>query len=102
MDTEPDYNSTDSRRSDRRCWTADVLFRAGTRKANVKLSDISKLGARVHGVFLVHEGDMFFVKLPGMESIEAKVVWVTDFEFGCEFLRPLSEVVLDALISNRR
>ena len=42
--------------------------------------------------------DHFFIKLPGMESIEARVAWVEDFEFGCEFMKPLNDVVLEALI----
>lgn len=79
-----------------------MQFRAGTRRANVKLSDISELGARVEGVFLVHVDDRFFIKLPGMESIEARVAWVADFEFGCEFLRPLNPVILEAMIANHR
>jgi PilZ domain len=102
MGFEPDFQAEGHRRSERRAWPVEVQFRAGNRRANVKLTDISKLGARVQGVFLVHQDDRFYIRLPGMESIEAKVAWVTDFEFGCEFERPLNEVVLEALIASQR
>ncbi len=89
------------RRTERWAWDAEVQFRSGTKRANVRLRDISPLGARIKGVFLVHEGDRFFIRFPGMESIEAKVAWVTEFEFGCEFARPRSPVILEALFSRR-
>ncbi len=98
MASEPLFQNTGGRRSERVSFDAEVQFRAGTRRANVRVRDISKFGARVQGVFLVHEEDHFFIKLPGMESIEARVAWVEDFEFGCEFMKPLNDVVLEALI----
>ncbi|MFM5947855.1 MAG: PilZ domain-containing protein [Novosphingobium sp.] len=102
MASEPAFHTTGGRRIERRFWAADVQFRSGTRRANVKVRDISELGARIEGVFLVREGDSFFIKLPAMESIEARVVWVADFEFGCEFLRPLNPVILEAMVANQR
>lgn len=98
MASEPLFDNTGGRRSDRRRYGAEVQFRSGTRRANVRLRNISKYGACVSGVFLVHAGDNFFIKLDGMESIEARVVWVEDFEFGCEFVRPLGDVVLENLL----
>ena len=101
MASEPLFRNTGGRRSERLSYAADVQFRSGSRRANVRLSDISKFGARVSGVFLVHEDDRFFIKLQGMESIEARVVWVEEFEFGCEFIRPLNEQVLENLLHRR-
>lgn len=95
---EPQFKSTGGRRTDRARFEAAVVFRAGTRKATVTVRDISTLGARISGVFLVREGDRFFLTLPGLESIEARVAWVTEFEFGCEFQRPLNPVILENLM----
>lgn len=95
----PDLKITSSnseRRSERKAWHAEVLFRRGTRRAIVQVSDISCFGARISGVFLVKPGDRFFIRLPGLSSVEARVAWVKDFEFGCEFIQPLHEAVLDA------
>ena len=101
MASEPHFRNTGGRRSERLSYSAEVQFRSGTRRANVQLRDISKLGARISGVFVVREDDCFFVKLQGMESIEARVVWVEEFEFGCEFIRPLNEQVLENLLHRR-
>ncbi len=99
MAQQPDIQPSSQRRSERAAWKAEVHFRSGNKRANVRLCDISPLGARVQGVFLVHQGDRFFIKLEGMESMEAQVAWVTDFEFGCEFLHPLNPLVLEAKLA---
>lgn len=97
MASEPQFTTRGGRRADRRSIAATVQFRAGSRRASVQMRDLSPIGARIGGVFLVHSGDRFFVKLPGLEAIEARVAWVEEFEFGCEFVRPLSEVVFEAV-----
>lgn len=89
------------RRVDRKPFSATVKFRAGTKRAEVRVHDISALGARVSGFFLVRQGDRFFLKIGNLAPIEARVVWFNDFDFGCEFLRPLNQAVLDALTAGR-
>lgn len=98
MASVPLYENAGGRRSERQSYTAEVQFRSGNRRANVRLRNISRFGARICGVFLVHEGDRFFIKLHGIESIEARVAWIEQFEFGCEFTRPLNDVVLENLL----
>ena len=97
MSIEPQFQSTGGRRTDRFRFAAEVQFRSGSRRASVQVCDISTLGARVSGVFLVHENDQIYLKLPLIEPIAARVVWVESFEFGCEFERPLNESVLAAV-----
>lgn len=98
MASEALFQNAGGRRSERLSYAAEVQFRSGTRRANVRLRDISTFGARVSGVFRVQVDDRFYVKLQGIESIEARVAWVEEFEFGCEFVRPLNEVILQSLI----
>ncbi len=93
--------STGNRRADRRSYDAQIQFRKGVKRATVKLRDISQLGARVAGVFLVHEDDHFYLTLPGLAAIEARVAWVAQFEFGCEFIQPLNPVILESIIARR-
>lgn len=102
MVNQRQFAMTGGRRADRAPFDASVTFRAGTRKAAVRVRDISTLGARVSGVFLVRNGDRIFLTLPGLEAVEARVAWVSDFEFGCEFVRPLNPVVLEALMKRLR
>lgn len=95
----PKFTATGGRRADRRRYEGQVLFRKGTKRATVKVRDISRFGARICGVYLVHEGDHLFLTLPGIAPIEARVAWVTDFEFGCEFLQPLNDIIFEAIIA---
>lgn len=99
--TQPKFVSTGGRRADRRSHDAQIRFRKGIKQALVKLRDISPLGARISGVYLVHEGDHFYVTLPGLAPIEARVAWVAQFEFGCEFVRPLNPVIVEAILARR-
>lgn len=98
MASEPLFQNSGGRRGERLSHGAEVQFRSGTRRANVRLRDISKFGARISGVFLVHVDDRFFIKLADLVSIEARVAWVEEFEFGCEFIGPLDDAVLKNLI----
>ena len=40
-----------------------------------------------------------YLTLPGLAPIEARVAWVAEFEFGCEFLKPLNPVILESIIA---
>ena len=93
----PQFQNPGGRRADRYAFAAEVLFRSGSRRAAVQVRDISTLGARVSGVFLVHEGDLIYLKLPMIEPIPSRVAWAETFEFGCAFERPLSDIVLAAI-----
>lgn len=97
MASEPVFQATSSRKVERKVYKASVQFRAGSKRAAVKVSDISPLGARVEGVYLVRAGDCFWIKIGPIEPIEARVAWVEDFQFGCEFLRPLSPLILESI-----
>lgn len=100
MASQPQSDGHEFRRAERKPFPATVHFRAGNRRAAVEVRDISRLGARIGGVFLVHDGDQLWLKIGTLESIEARVVWSEDFEFGCEFDRPLSDIVLDSILRN--
>jgi hypothetical protein len=97
--SQPKFVVTGGRRVDRQRYEAQIQFRKGTRRALVKLCDISRFGARIEGVFLVREGDHLFVTLPGIAPVGARVAWVSQFEFGCEFIQPLNDIILNAIIA---
>ena len=100
MSNELQFQNPGGRRADRLLFAAEVQFRSGTRRASVQVSDISAFGARISGVFLVRENDFFFLKLPIIAPMSARVAWVEKFEFGCEFERPISEAVLAAITTS--
>jgi len=101
MSEVPQFKVSGGRRVDRCAFEAEVQFRSGTRRANVHVRDISALGARVSGVFLVQEGDHIYLKLPMIEAIPARVAWTDSFEFGCEFDRAINESVLTAITTSQ-
>lgn len=101
MHSAPPFKTTGGRRAERTPFDAKVHFRVGNRRADVHVRDISELGARISGVFLVHEGDQFFLKIGTLEALAARVVWAKDFEFGCEFTRPLNPAIFAAITSGR-
>ena len=87
----------DGRRIERQPFEAGVQFRSGTRRASVTVHDLTRFGARVSGVFLTSVGERIWIRLPGIEPREARVIWVEDFDFGCEFALPLNEFVTEAI-----
>ena len=42
-------------------------------------------------------GDQFYLKVGALEAMPARVAWVSNLEFGCEFARPLSVVILQSI-----
>lgn len=97
MSEVPQFKVSGGRRVDRYAFEAEAQFRSGTRRANVHVRDISTLGTRISGVFLVQEGDQIYLKLPMIEAIPARVAWADSFEFGCEFDRAINDSVLTAI-----
>ena len=69
MTIESQFQDPDGRRADRFAFAAKVQFRSGSRRASVQVRDISTLGARISGVFLVRENDLIYLKLPMIEPI---------------------------------
>jgi hypothetical protein len=100
MSIEPQFQNSGGRRADRLPFAADVQFRRGTLRASVQIRDISTVGARISGVFLVHENDQFYLRLPLIEPIAARVIWAKSFEFGCKFERPINAAVLAAITAS--
>lgn len=97
MSQQPAFKNPGGRRADRLRYDGTVQFRSGNRRAVVQVCDISTLGARISGVFRVSLGDQFHLKIGALEALPARVAWVSNLEFGCEFARPLSAVILESI-----
>ena len=96
--TVPLAETSHQRQSDRVPLKAEVQYRSGARRAAVKINNLSVTGARISVAHLLRPGDQFYLKLPGLEAIEAQVVWVDAFEAGCKFARPLHQATFEALV----
>lgn len=87
------------RRGERRPVRTAAQCRRGSLRETVEVLDLSVGGARVRAVAPLRTGFAIWIRLPGIEPQEARVIWTRGFESGCEFVRPLHPAVLDSLIA---
>jgi hypothetical protein len=87
------------RRSERVSLGAEIeLRRTGTIKHHVTVRDCSPEGCCINLVDRVGLDEVIWVKLPGLESLEAYVCWTKGFVAGLEFARPLHPAVFQMLL----
>ena len=91
------------RRAERVQLRADIDFRrAGDHRYRVNILDFSPEGCRMELPVNVEPGDTIWISLPGLESIQAAVCWVKDWNVGVEFSRPLYPSVFDLVRERMR
>lgn len=88
-----------ARRGERRVLRAPAQCRRGSMRETVVVLDLSPSGARLRAVSPLRTGHSIWLKLPGLEAKETRVVWTRGFESGCEFLEPLHPAVFDSLMT---
>jgi hypothetical protein len=98
LSTSPD---DDGRRAAR----AEVVLGAGLRQrgahaVTVQILDLSITGFRAATHLELERGTDLWLKLPGLESLHSRVVWMKGHLLGCEFVRPLHPAVLDMIVRN--
>ena len=94
-------DSNHERRTVRVALSADIdVRRPGDHRYRAPLMDLSPDGCRVEVPVNVDPGDLLFISLPGIETIEGRVRWVKDWTAGVEFEKPLHAAVFD-MIRNR-
>lgn len=68
----------------------------------VRLIDLSRHGARLSLIQPLHMEDTFWIALPGLAPISARVSRADGFIIGCEFDTPLHETTFDSLMEGRK
>jgi hypothetical protein len=63
--------------------------------------NISESGCRLDSRAELEEGTRVWVRLPGLEPWEARVVWTRGGSAGCRFAQPLHPAVVQRLIGAR-
>lgn len=76
----------------------DAQIRRGNARSTVRIIDISATGVRLQAAQSLKQGEVFWLKLPGIEPRETRVAWANQFVVGCEFLQPLHVSVLDNIV----
>ncbi len=85
-------------RPERVAMMAEVsVRRRSDSRYSVKLLDFSIGGCRVEMVQRVKAGDLIWISLPGIETIEGTVRWVEGFVAGVSFNNPLYPSVFEML-----
>ncbi len=85
------------RQAERKPLSAIVQCRRGITRESVEVLDISQSGARIRTLSPLRSGSVVWLRLPGLEAIQANVVWSRQFESGCEFVRALHPAVFEII-----
>ncbi len=87
------------RRSDREVVAAKVLYRRSTVRMAGMTINVSRHGVRLATMERLRVDEPLWITLPGLPPRRAKVIWVDQFDVGCEFDQPLHLAVLARIIA---
>lgn len=76
----------------------DIGYREGSARGSVHVVDLSPSGVKIESHLLLESGTHIWLKLPGLEALQARVAWVRKQHAGCEFVRPLHPAVFDRVV----
>lgn len=74
------------------------LRQRGAATVTVRILDLSTHGFRIDTHLTMQVGTQIWLRLPGLESVPAHVVWVHGHSAGCAFDRPLHPAVLAMIV----
>ena len=71
----------------------------GHRGYRVKIFDLSIHGCKAEFIERPKLDELVWVKLEGLDALEAMVCWVRGFEVGLEFESPMHPAVFDMMVA---
>lgn len=71
---------------------------AGGRAVQTVVNDLSLSGFSAASIVRLHPGTICWLTLPGLEALQAEVVWWENNLCGCAFANLLSPVVHDSIL----
>ena len=78
------------------------LRQRGASGVSVQVMDLSTEGFKAATHLELHVGSDVWLRLPGLESCQARVMWAEGHFIGCAFVRPLHPAVLDMIVARAR
>lgn len=94
-----DLAAQEDRCSPRTRLTIPAQLRAsGGRAFQTVVHDLSISGFSAAAINRMHEGQICWLTLPGLESLQAQVVWWENCVAGCAFAELLSPIVHDNIL----
>ena len=93
----------DGRQAERRIVNLAARLRdPGARMAEVEVMNLSASGFMAQGEIALEPGAHVWLKLPGLEPQNSRVVWVEGGKAGFEFSAPLHPATLEQLVAGSR
>ena len=93
----------DGRRAERRIVNlAASLREPGASMAEIEVLNLSVTGFAAECDMPIETGAHLWLKLPGLEALNSKVVWVEGRQAGFEFVTPLHPATLDTVTAATR
>ena len=78
------------------------LRASGMRAFQTTVNDLSLSGFSATAITRMHPGSVCWLTLPGLESLQAEVIWWENGMAGCAFVNLLSPIVHDNLLARFR
>jgi len=78
------------------------LRQSGGRAFETRVHDLSLSGFSATSVSRMHVGAICWLTLPGLEALQAEVVWWENSMCGCAFSQLLSPIVHDNILARYR
>lgn len=78
------------------------LRASGGRGFRTMVQDLSISGFSASAINRMHEGQLCWLTMPGLQSLQAQVVWWEDCNVGCAFTELLSPIVHEATLARFR
>ncbi len=104
MSLSDNYSSNSGRGvADRKCCRGDVAIvgtirASGGVKCRIKIVDISTTGFRMECLTYLSDNQVISMAMPGFETLQAKIMWQTEWMYGCQFARPLHPAVYEHIV----
>lgn len=76
----------------------DIRIPCGIRTKGY-LIDLSETGFRLECMSVLTKERTFFLTIPTFAQLEAKVVWKSEYLYGCEFVQSLHSAVYDHILA---
>jgi len=91
------------RKAERLQITTEVTLRRSMRPGfAVRTIDLTRFGCRVEFVERPKVDEQVWVKLPGLDSVEAEVRWLGESSGGLQFRKPVHPAVFDLVLARAR
>lgn len=82
----------------------DALLRelGSANRFEIHVTDLSLTGIGFTTSFRLNIDQLVTITIPGLAGLEARVAWVSGFNYGCAFERALHVAVFDHLVGQYR